>query len=318
VGRSDQAGERLSGGVAGNGQHEHGEGGGESPGVSPQSQSGAQEAAGGRGEGEQEHEAPVGWMPAPVRTIRATALVLVITTSDVPTAYSIGMARASSRAGTTRKPPPTPRKPVKSPTAVAVTTTLSAWGHWHTNRGPKLMMGSSGRLGPVTSTPGPADPASLADLPGRHRDADHEHERRESRQEHRLRNARRCAGPDDGATDRHHAEGHSAAEHHASGPVGRDCADQRGHADHDQRTGRRLGGALAEQVDQDGDRQDRAAAAQGAQAEPDQHASHAGDHEKGSRVSWPRDRRRENGCWASETHLYRVTCSDPACGTGRN
>ncbi len=67
-------------------------------------------------------------------------------TSDVPTAYVIGSARASSSAGTTRKPPPTPRKPVSRPTAVAVTSTFRARGQLQPKVGLKVMIGSS-RLG---------------------------------------------------------------------------------------------------------------------------------------------------------------------------
>jgi hypothetical protein len=66
-----------------------------------------------------------------------------ITTSEVPAAYRIGRERASTSAGTTRKPPPTPRKPVSRPTTVAVTSTLSAQGHWHAKVGLNVMIGSS-------------------------------------------------------------------------------------------------------------------------------------------------------------------------------
>ena len=81
--------------------------------------------------------------PTPARTASAEALVTVITTSEVPAAYSIGSARASTSAGTTRKPPPTPRNPVSRPTAVAVTSTFSARGHWQAKVGLKVMIGSS-------------------------------------------------------------------------------------------------------------------------------------------------------------------------------
>ena len=73
---------------------------------------------------------------------RAAALVMVMTTSEVPAATGIGSPRASTRAGTTRKPPPTPRNPVSSPTTVAVTSTLTARGHWQTKRGVNAMIGS--------------------------------------------------------------------------------------------------------------------------------------------------------------------------------
>lgn len=57
-----------------------------------------------------------------------------MTNSDVPAASSSGSPRASTRAGTTRNSPPTPRNPVSSPTTVAVTSTSNARGHVHENR----------------------------------------------------------------------------------------------------------------------------------------------------------------------------------------
>ena len=84
-----------------------------------------------------------GATPEPARTSSAAALVMVMTTSEVPAAYRIGTPRARTRAGTTRKPPPTPRKPVSSPTTVAVTSTLSACGQLQMKVGLKVMIGSS-------------------------------------------------------------------------------------------------------------------------------------------------------------------------------
>ena len=56
------------------------------------------------------------------------ALLTVITSSEVPTATGIENPRARTRAGTTAKPPPTPKNPVSSPTAVAVTHDLGRAG----------------------------------------------------------------------------------------------------------------------------------------------------------------------------------------------
>jgi hypothetical protein len=44
--------------------------------------------------------------------------------SEVPTAGAIGIRSTITSAGTTRHPPPTPRKPVRNPTAVPQTTTF--------------------------------------------------------------------------------------------------------------------------------------------------------------------------------------------------
>jgi len=93
--------------------------------------------------------------PIPARTARAEALVTVITTSEVPAAYSIGRARASTRAGTTRNPPPTPRNPVSRPTVVAVTSTFSALGHWQAKAGLNVMIGSSSCGRPVRADEDP-------------------------------------------------------------------------------------------------------------------------------------------------------------------
>jgi hypothetical protein len=66
-----------------------------------------------------------------------------ITSSEVPTATGIGKPRVRTSAGTTTKPPPTPKKPVSSPTAVATTSTLAARGHAQMNDGRNLMIGPS-------------------------------------------------------------------------------------------------------------------------------------------------------------------------------
>ena len=59
-------------------------------------------------------------MPCPARAASAVALLIAMTSSEVPTATGIGKPRARTSAGTTAKPPPTPKNPVSSPTAVAV------------------------------------------------------------------------------------------------------------------------------------------------------------------------------------------------------
>ncbi|OKJ62559.1 hypothetical protein AMK29_20755 [Streptomyces sp. CB02261] len=51
------------------------------------------------------------------RAERATASLAMMTGRLVPTAALIGAASAATRAGTARKPPPTPRNPVTAPSA---------------------------------------------------------------------------------------------------------------------------------------------------------------------------------------------------------
>jgi hypothetical protein len=46
--------------------------------------------------------------------------------SDVPIASVIGFRNMITKAGTTRNPPPTPRKPVRKPTAAPPRATLAA------------------------------------------------------------------------------------------------------------------------------------------------------------------------------------------------
>ena len=94
-----------------------------------------------------------GVVPTPARTARAAALVSVMTTSEVPAAYRMGSASARVRAGTTRNPPPTPRKPVSSPTPVAVTSTLTARGQSHPNPLRNEMIGSSSAVRAVDVPP---------------------------------------------------------------------------------------------------------------------------------------------------------------------
>lgn len=135
--------EGPGGGVDGDGEHEDGEGRRESVGVDPIGQPGAHEPPTAETLVSTSTGAQSGATPTPVRTASAAALVNTMTTSEVPAAYSIGSANASSRAGTTRNPPPTPRKPVSNPTTVAVTSTFRARGHWQAKVGLNVMIGSS-------------------------------------------------------------------------------------------------------------------------------------------------------------------------------
>ena len=57
--------------------------------------------------------------------VSATPQLTAMTRSDVPTAIGISKPKASTRAGTMMKPPPTPKNPVMNPTTVPATTTLA-------------------------------------------------------------------------------------------------------------------------------------------------------------------------------------------------
>ena len=65
--------------------------------------------------------------PPPSRALSADALLTAMTSKEVPTAAGISKPRASTSAGTMTNPPPTPKKPVSSPTPVAAAATLMAW-----------------------------------------------------------------------------------------------------------------------------------------------------------------------------------------------
>ena len=54
------------------------------------------------------------------------AALITMMNRDVPTARDIGSRRTTTSAGTTRNPPPTPRKPVRKPTTTPHTTILTA------------------------------------------------------------------------------------------------------------------------------------------------------------------------------------------------
>ena len=64
----------------------------------------------------------------PKRASSAAALLIEMTSREVPTATGISKPSASTRAGTMTKPPPTPKKPVSSPTPVAAATTPAVAG----------------------------------------------------------------------------------------------------------------------------------------------------------------------------------------------
>src|ERR1019366_6444932 len=62
-------------------------------------------------------------LPCPARAASAAALFTAITARDVPAAVGMSKPRTRTSAGTTTKPPPTPKNPVISPTPVAAAAT---------------------------------------------------------------------------------------------------------------------------------------------------------------------------------------------------
>ena len=76
----------MRGGVGRDGDDEAGERDGKESGVGACREPGAGDGSGDGGEGEGGDEPPVGAQPVPARVTRAVALVMVMTTSDVPAA----------------------------------------------------------------------------------------------------------------------------------------------------------------------------------------------------------------------------------------
>ena len=169
---------------------------------------------------------------------------------------------------------------MSSPTTVAVTSTLSARGHWQANVGLKLMIGSSSARGPVSAPASGSRARRAPELADGHQAGDHQQQGGERGEQDGLRRPGRRPGAGRGAADRDDAERDAAAEQHVAGAVRGDGADQRGDADDDQRPGGGLRGGLAEGVDQHRDREDGAAAAERAQAEPDEQAGDDGDRQE--------------------------------------
>ena len=103
---------------------------------------------------------------------------------------------------------------------------------------------------------------------------------REGGQEYRLRHQAGGLRAGRGAADRGHAERQASSSSTLPGAVGGDGSDQRGEADDDQRPGGRLCRGLPEDVDQHRDGEDRPAAAERAQAEPDERARRRCDDQR--------------------------------------
>ena len=161
-----------------------------------------------------------------------------------------GMPSASVSAGTSTKPPPTPKKPVSRPTASPAATTRT------TRRA----------VGRPRAASCPFTGVAAADHEGGDpQDEDGEGEQQHLRVHEGVQRGARHAGGD--ARRRHRETGPPADAARARLP---DHRDDRGEADDDEAAGRRLAGALAQDVDQRRHGQDRAARAERAHHEPDQ------------------------------------------------
>src|SRR5450759_799072 len=102
------------------------------------------------------------WTPCPIRDSSAEVLLIAITSSEVPTATGIVNPRARTSAGTTTKPPPTPKNPVSSPTADVSYTTFRTRRQLHAS------LGRNCRTGP-SSEPASTSPPGSAPRRGRRR-----------------------------------------------------------------------------------------------------------------------------------------------------
>src|SRR5664279_1470989 len=95
-------------------------------------------------------------MPPPARATSEVPLLMAMTSREVPTATGIGKSSTSTSAGTTRNPQPTPKNPVTNPTTTAATSTFAARGQAQTNRGVKVMIGTSNGTQSAMPLPPPA------------------------------------------------------------------------------------------------------------------------------------------------------------------
>ena len=123
---SHQAREAAAERVDGHGREQDAEGGSEPGRVHPGGDAVPGEGPGERGREEHGSSGQSRCTWPPKRAASDAALLMAMTSSEVPTAAGISKPRASTSAGTMTNPPPTPKKPVSSPTAVAAATILTA------------------------------------------------------------------------------------------------------------------------------------------------------------------------------------------------
>lgn len=206
---------------------------------------------------------PVVW----IRCESAKAESTAITSSDVPTASGIGNRNANTSAGTITNPPPTPKKPVRNPTAVP------------SDDDPEHSVHRSGgrRLdGDYTDT---ATAAALSRrcrhrLPclAPHSPGSDDHQTGEGEQQHigidRLVQMR----ADQGTTDTDPTEHQAAPHSDTTGAKVGEHAEERGEAHHEQRGGRGRLRPLSGAIDQSGHGENGTAPAQRAEGHSDEKA----------------------------------------------
>ena len=191
-----------------------------------------------------------------------------MTSSEVPTASGIVKPSARTRAGTITKPPPTPKKPVSSPTIVPATVTFT------------MVIGSIRDDGAVAarrcradrpSRGGAARPRVSPDA-APHRVGRDQHEPGEGEQQHVGVGGLVPVRAEQRAADAGEAEHEAGAEPHSPGAPVRHDADHRGHGDEDERRRRGVLGRLPGGVDERRDGEDRAAATERAERQADEEA----------------------------------------------
>ena len=218
-------------------------------------------------------------MPVPARATSDVALFMAMTNREVPTATGIGKSSASTSAGTTRNPPPTPKNPVINPTATAAMSTFAARGQAQTK--PRAE-GDDRHVQrhPVTLTHADAGTGGHP-AAGEHQGRDGEHQHGEPGEQHIGRHGQRQPCPGNGSRGPQRPEDDPLQHPDMTVPAVREHPEHRGHPDDDQRPGGRRAGVHPQQVHQRRDGQDRPAAAERTQAEPDQQSDRDRDDQHG-------------------------------------
>ena len=205
------------------------------------------------------------------RVLSATTELIVMTSSDVPIASGIVKPSASTSAGTMTKPPPTPKNPVRSPTTVPAAATLSTVAR---SKGRASAAGAGGGGG-AQGACGRGRCRSAGSAP--HRRRGDEHQPGEGEEQQVRVGGLVPAGSEQGAGDADEAEQGAGTEADTVGaPVG-DDADEGGDGDQHERGGGRLLGRLPGGIDQGGDGEDGAAAAERAEGHTDQQPERGGE-----------------------------------------
>ena len=199
---------------------------------------------------------------APATRWLASAAIPVrpMITSDVPTARRNGASSHSVSTGTITNPPPTPKNPVSVPTSSPATTTRCSGGCGHAPPSPPSPARRHVKAAAVSIT---GTNASTSTWP---------------------LTSRLASVPSTEPTAAGSGEREREPPAHAPVAGERAGADRRRHRDDDQRRRRRRPDRLVEHVDEHGQREDRAAAADRADDHPDRQPEQ--DREGGHGVSF--------------------------------